>query len=103
MGDANPYCTVEIIGKPHTRIQTRVEKETLSPQWNFQGVMPNYEAGDVLIFSVWDKNQGTDMDDLLGKTLLSDDDFDTDVPMELRLNDAGEGVKAYLTVLVLSK
>lgn len=102
--DSNPYCTVEIIGKPHTRIQTHVVKGNLTPQWNFQGVMRHYEIGDVLIFSVWDKDvQGQDMDDLLGKTLLSDDDFDTDEPMEVRLNDAGEGVKAYLTVHVFSR
>jgi len=102
---SDPYCTVEIVGKPQSKLSTHSCKNTLEPEWDFSGIMPGYAEGDVLLFKVWDedsyKRQRTDT--FLGKTLLSDDDFNTGEPLELRLTDVPDGARAYLTVSVTYK
>jgi len=65
-GEAStPYCICDIPGKPASSFRTRVRERTLNPIWRHEQVLLDYEAGDSLTFSVFDKDWGKE-DDLLG-------------------------------------
>lgn len=99
LGLSDPYCVCAVIGKPHMRIQTPVVDDDLDPAWNFSKDLPDYTVGDQLKFEVWDKDQGK-KDDFLGHVSL-------DIPPppgkfhgELRLEEAGKGIQAFISVKV---
>jgi len=72
---SDPYCLCEIPGKPWARVQTAVLQRTLEPDWNHEGVISDYCAGEDLEFLVRDHDFGRDDDDLLGKVILRSDEF----------------------------
>jgi len=96
---SDPYCVVEIDGKPNTRQSTGVISNCLDPEWNHQMLFDSYEWGDVFIFTVLDKDEyvalqdyggsihhNMEKDDLLGKSklLLEDiESFDEVLTLEL--------------------
>lgn len=97
-GLSDPYCTCEIVGKPHSRIKTRLVKDSLDPIWDYQGEIQDFEDGDSLTFCVWDFDQGDD-DDLLGKVTLNSSQFypagyDGEVPLE----DVGGNSRPFLRI-----
>jgi len=101
MGTSEPYCVCEIPGKLHTRIQTQVISNTTEPQWQFNAEIPDYTAGDELVFAVFDQDTGKE-DDFLGQALLpSVQLLAGGFQGELELNDAGKGIKAVLEVNVM--
>jgi len=65
----DPYCTCEVLGKPHTRCQTKALKDTLEPRWDENFFIEDCAVGDDLHFAVYDKDIGS-RDDLLGQTTL---------------------------------
>lgn len=101
IGKSDPYCICEIQGKRETKFQTNVIGETLEPVWNFEKTVDDYVPGDVLEFTVMDKDPWPKSDDLLGRAALSSDMF---YPLgfvgTIRLLDAGTGIDAYLTVQI---
>jgi len=66
---SDPYCVVEIQGKPASQIKTAVVNDNLNPVWNFQGELAEFEEGNALIFNVFDDDYGKD--DHLGKAELT--------------------------------
>jgi len=74
-GKSDPYVIVEVPGQENMRFQTNVLDNTLNPVWNYTGEIDGFMDGDVLQFSVWDKDIFPKPDDFLGKVLLTAEDF----------------------------
>jgi len=101
-GKSDPYCVVEIPGKPHLKFQTNAIPETLDPVWHKRGEL-EYAKGDALKFSVFDKDPGaTANHESLGHVTLTSwrlHPFGFDG--ELELADAGKGFMPKLRVKVV--
>jgi hypothetical protein len=99
---SDPFVSIEIMGRPGWLVRTETIKNCLDPVWDHTCELGGLAATDILVFTVWDydsyKNQ--EVDTPLGKTLLAIDDLKTPGTMELRLDDAGPGIEAYLTLRV---
>lgn len=83
---SDPYCTCEIPGKPHSKIQTSAMQNTTNPTWNHKATIAEYTAGEHLEFTVLDQGRGK-KDDILGKAVLNNaqfhkvGEFDGDLPL----------------------
>lgn len=100
-GLSDPYCTCEIIGKPHSIIETGVVADTLDPVWNHTGDVLDYVEGDSLCFHIWDFDQGQKNGDLLGKAFLKSSQFFPEgFEGELPLREAGDGIRAFLRISI---
>jgi len=74
-GKSDPYCICEVVGKPHTKCETEVQKNTLQPTWEkAHHDIVDYKEGESLRFTVKDKDRGK-ADDVLGSALLRAPDF----------------------------
>lgn len=70
-GPKEPYCVVEIPGKPGSRFKTKASSESVrDPSWNFQTVLPTYVKPDTLLFTVFDKDN-SNYQEHLGKAQLT--------------------------------
>jgi len=102
-GKANAYCICMIPGKPQTRFRTKTIMNNQRPEWNERGDILDFDVGDQLEFSVYDKEQGSRQpkrDDILGRGILSTDKiFPDGFEGQLKLEEAG-GADAYLRVKV---
>lgn len=98
-GKSDPYAVVEIQGKRHSRFQTGVINDTLDPVWNVEGDVPGYEPGDNVVVSIFDKDP-TKGDDLLGTVTLTTEQFAAGLVGEVKLDNAGKGVDAYVTLAI---
>lgn len=88
-GMSDPFVTCEVKGKPHTKVQTPVIDDDLNPVWNFEGIIVDYEEGDELFFTVFDKDIGRD--DCLGFVLLRKEEIkDNRFSGILQLKEAGK-------------
>merc|ERR1719203_243616 len=74
-GKSDPYCICMIPEKPDRKFQTSVIPNCLDPEWNHTGRIENFQAGDSLEFQVWDSDTFPKPDQLLGKVLLTSQDF----------------------------
>merc|ERR1719461_2140271 len=74
-GKSDPYCICLIPGKEKSQFKTPTINNCLDPEWNFTGTIPDFEAGDMLEFQVWDSDTFPKPDELLGKVILSAQDF----------------------------
>jgi len=74
-GKSDPYVIVEVPGQENMKFQTNVLDNTLNPVWNYTGEIDGFMDGDVLQFSVWDKDIFPKPDDFLGKVSLMAEDF----------------------------
>jgi len=74
IGKSDPYCVCEVPGKPYTRFKTEVRSNTLEPVWNKQCDF-DYTPGDLLEFSVFDKDIWPKSDDFLGSARLPAEHF----------------------------
>merc|ERR1711862_757800 len=77
---SDPYCILEIPGKPRSKIKTQALDSTLNPVWNHESEIVDYSPGDDLKFSVWDKDPGGNFreesqDDPLGQAVLPSRSF----------------------------
>merc|ERR1711907_168949 len=75
-GKSDPYCIVEVPGKPMTRFKTQVQKKTLNPEWKEEAEINGYNKGDSLQIQVYDQDRGKSLGDPLGSVLLATDQFD---------------------------
>jgi hypothetical protein len=73
-GKSDPYCTCEVVGKPHSKIQTKVLFRTLDPVWNEEDEVVSYDEADDLRFEVWDYDL-IGKPDSLGYVIVNNDDF----------------------------
>jgi len=71
---SDPYCVLEVSGKPETRQHTSVARRCLHPEWNQQMSTINIDNGDVLEFSIWDE-EGSGKDNLWGRCIVPSDKF----------------------------
>ncbi|CAK9019228.1 unnamed protein product [Durusdinium trenchii] len=77
--NSNPYCQVEVEGKPRTRWQTKALPESLDPEWKEEREIADFAIGEKLKFTVRDKDFGTKEDDILGIAMLPSSRFQTSV------------------------
>jgi len=97
---SDPFCVCSIQRKSGARIETHVINDTLEPVWNYEGILEGYETGDVLDFTIWEKDEGSKAE-LLGKAQLPGTQFEGRAfSGELLLSNAGPGHKAHITVAV---
>lgn len=95
---SDPYCVMEVMGKPSTRCQTKVIQKNLNPKWKEQFQISCVDIGDVLEFSVWDRDEDNESDDLLGRLNLRSEEFlPNGFHGELQLHDT----KSYTSFLTL--
>eukprot|EP00435_Cladocopium_sp_Y103_P038002 s707_g10.t1 len=73
--NSNPYCQVEVEGKPRTRWQTKALPENLDPEWKEEREIADFAIGATLKFTVRDKDFGTKEDDILGIATLPSSRF----------------------------
>jgi len=74
-GKSDPYCICLVPEKPELKFQTAVITNCLDPEWNHTGRIEGFQAGDWLEFQVWDSDTFPKPDQLLGKVLLTSEDF----------------------------
>jgi len=100
-GKSDPFCTCTIVGKPNTQITTRHIKKTLSPVWDEEHELDDFERGDALEFRVMDHDMASAAD-LLGRVTLPSREFDREDGFdgELRLRECGMGRTATLNVRI---
>lgn len=53
-GLADPFCVVELLGKPGTKCHTQVVRRSLNPEWDESFVPKNLTENDSMQFSVFD-------------------------------------------------
>lgn len=93
---SDPYCVVEVRGRPETRRTSPVIENSLNPVWDWTSEFSGFTVSDVLIFAVWDKDED-DQDELLGRAQLSGLQILAGASGELKLTHAGK-VESYLSV-----
>jgi len=100
-GVSDPYCTCEIRGKPHAaKIETHVVKNNLDPTWDYEAELPEFAAGDCLVFKVCDQDFGKS-DDFLGTlSLMSEQFYPHGFDGALPLQMAGKGNTANLRLRI---
>jgi len=99
-GKSDPYVIVEVPGQENMKFQTDVMKNTLNPVWNFTGEIDGFMDGDVLQFTVMDKDTWPKPDDLLGKVALTAADFyPQGFAAEIPLSES-KAANATLTVMI---
>jgi len=74
-GKSDPYVIVEVPGQEGMKFQTPVISNNLNPVWNYTGEIAGFMDGDMLQFTVMDKDTWPKPDQLLGKALLGASDF----------------------------
>jgi len=99
-GKSDPYVIVEVPGQEGMRLQTDVISNELNPVWNFTGEIEGFMDGDVLRFTVMDKDTFPKPDDFLGKAELTAQEFyPHGFKGELALADSK--TQATLTVMIV--
>jgi hypothetical protein len=100
-GTSDPYVSVEIDGKPTSKVQTSVQAKVLSCTWDEEFELLGYTPGAKLSFVVGDADLYK-VDDVLGKFELSSDKFETAVfDGEVELPEAeAKKTGAYLKIKV---
>jgi len=89
---SDPFCVVSLAGKGSGAFKTGVERDTLEPVWNFEGLLQDVVVQDVIEFMVFDKDMFK-KDDLLGQaTLIVPEkpmNFNDDLQLEFQGAPAG--------------
>jgi len=99
-GKSDPYVIVEVPGQEGMKFQTEVISNELNPVWNFTGEIEGFMDGDILRFTVMDKDTFPKPDDFLGKAELTAQDFyPNGFHGELMLADSK--TQATLTVMIV--
>lgn len=75
-GKADPYCTMQLAGKPHIKTRTRHLEKTLDPRWSEEltGCYA-YQEGDDLVFEVVDYDKGAQQGDLMCSCVVPSKEF----------------------------
>eukprot|EP00435_Cladocopium_sp_Y103_P039822 s467_g10.t1 len=75
-GKADPYCTMQLVGKPHIKTRTRHLEKTLEPRWGEEltGCYA-YQEGDDLHFEVVDYDRGALQGDLMCSCIVPNKEF----------------------------
>jgi len=101
-GKSDPYVIVEISGQESMKLQTEVVSNELNPVWNFVGEIAGFMDGNVLRFTVMDKDTFPNPDDFLGKAELTAQDFyPNGFHGELTLADSKTQATLSVTVVVI--
>jgi len=101
-GKSDPYCICNVPGKSWSQFQTAVVQDSLSPIWNEEHLINDYESGDSLDFEVLDDDdEEDDPGELLGRGSLDSsafypEGFDGDIT----LLDTGKSQRSTLRVRV---
>jgi len=98
-GVSDPYCVCRVVGRQADTFETAYIKDSLDPVWNHEGTVLGCEAGDKMVFSVWDKDF-VKRDDLLGRAELVIGDNRMFFDGELRMLGTGEDSKSFLRVKI---
>lgn len=97
---ANPYCVCEIPGKFRSKFYTAVVDGSLNPVWNQVAPLIEWARGDHLMFTVYDKELGSE-DEVLGRAMLYASQFHPQgFKGRVPLQDCHAGVSAYLEIQI---
>jgi len=102
-GKADPFCIMQLVGKPYSRSQTKVLTKTLEPTWDEEfDDKHRYEEGDSILFEVRDYDGKGKPADLLGRVTLPSADFHKEGGFKgtLTLGDCPKGFAPSLNVQV---
>jgi len=100
-GKSDPYVIVEVPGQENMKLKTEVVSNELNPVWNFSGKIAGFMDGDILRFTVMDKDTFPKPDDFLGKAELTAQDFyPNGFHGELALADSKTQATLTVTVVV---
>jgi len=102
---SDPYCVVQVEGKPGLRFETGTVDDADDLVWNFSWELRGCHQGDNLVFSVYDRDPGGDRDELLGRAVLKAERLleckdGGRLSTELELTDTGSPEPAMLGVKV---
>eukprot|EP00421_Protoceratium_reticulatum_P064386 CAMPEP_0168418984 /NCGR_PEP_ID=MMETSP0228-20121227/32039_1 /TAXON_ID=133427 /ORGANISM="Protoceratium reticulatum, Strain CCCM 535 (=CCMP 1889)" /LENGTH=395 /DNA_ID=CAMNT_0008432861 /DNA_START=26 /DNA_END=1213 /DNA_ORIENTATION=+ len=96
-GLSDAFCVLTVNGAEVGR--TQVQNDSLEPVWKEEFEVLDWEAGQELSFGVFDADLARNQS--LGQALLPSDLFTkAGFNGEIKLNEAGEGIDAYLKVKV---
>jgi len=96
---SEPYCAVQLFSpKPASRLQTKTHEDYKNPAWNTTLEVPGYTAGDALSITIKDKD--LNLDDILGKVVLTDAQVKQGFTGELQLTETGGCPDAKIKVKV---
>jgi len=99
-GKSDPYVIVEVPGQENMKFQTEVVSNDLNPVWNCTGEIAGFMDGDVLQFTVMDKDTWPKPDNLLGKAcLVASDIYPNGFHAEIKLDESK--TNATLSVMVV--
>lgn len=99
-GRSDPYCSCEIAGHPHSRIQTQIVNDSVNPVWNYEGTLVGFTGSESLVFRILDKDP-LKSDDTLGTVTLPSSSFlPSGFSGDLLLDQAGKSSMATLRVRV---
>jgi Ca2+-dependent lipid-binding protein len=68
-GKSDPFCRAQILGRPHSKVDSPHIKKTLDPDWNYECHFDGVKDSDHLQFEVYDYDM-IGSPDLLGKVDL---------------------------------
>merc|ERR1719237_333334 len=94
-GKSDPFVTVQVAGKPHSKVNTRHVEKSLDPVWNEElDDRFCYEEGDDLEFGVFDFDKGSRIEPM-GRARLAGSDFHKEGGFEgdLKLTDLPKDFK----------
>uniref|UniRef100_A0A7S0FI35 C2 domain-containing protein n=1 Tax=Pyrodinium bahamense TaxID=73915 RepID=A0A7S0FI35_9DINO len=99
-GTSDSYCRCNVLGKPQQWIQTEVISST-EPTWNHEAELLDVAEGEHLEFAVYDDDFGSKTHEVLGQAVLESAHFHPQgFDGELRLDNAGPGQEAFLSIRV---
>jgi len=100
-GKSDPYVIVEVPGQEIMKFQTQVISNELNPIWNYTGEIAGFMDGDILQFTVMDKDTWKS-DSYLGKAcLVASDIYPNGFHAEIALEESKTNATLSVMVVIL--
>jgi len=99
LSEADAYCTCEVSGRTEPVFTTAKVSNSANPEWNHEAEVAGIKAGDILTFTIKDKDWA--FDDHLGKVTLKAEQFlENNFDDEVKLTGPGAAEEAYVKLRV---
>eukprot|EP00929_Paragymnodinium_shiwhaense_P061822 TRINITY_DN30891_c0_g3_i1.p1 TRINITY_DN30891_c0_g3~~TRINITY_DN30891_c0_g3_i1.p1 ORF type:complete len:2524 (-),score=786.84 TRINITY_DN30891_c0_g3_i1:106-7218(-) len=102
-GTTDPYCSVQILGRPEQCFLTRAVHNSMNPLFNHEDVIYEAREKDELLVQIFDNDEGAAEHELLGDLIIPAEQFLPDgFEGELPLQNADSSGEACLEVRILA-